>query len=492
MRTILVVGGGYAGFYTAWKLEKKLRRGEARIIVVDPRPYMTYQPFLPEVLAGSVESRHAAVSLRRHLRRTRLIAGRVTAIDHGHRTVTVRPAEGPAFPLGYNIVVVTAGAVTRKLAIPGIAEHAIGMKHVEEAVAIRDRLLTAFDQASTLEPGPLRRRLLTVTFVGGGFSGVEGFGELLSLATSLVRSYPELSPAELNFHLVEARGRILPEVSDRPGRWVVRSLEKRGARVHLNTELVSARNGHVVLSTGEEFDSELIVWTVGNAANPMVRSHTDLPIDERGMLTVRADLRVGTDTAPVPDAWGAGDDAAVPDLASKLSGAATVANAQNAVRQGKLLAKNIIATLRGRNPKPYVHHSLGTVATLGLGRGIFQFRGLVIKGFPAWLMHRGYHVLAVPTWERKIRVLAVWCTAVLFGRDIVSLASVQHPRDAFLADDELDLRAAGGAGQCLTAGCHSFGWCLVFKGKHHTGRKRSCESSSRGRPGHWDGTWFPV
>jgi len=436
MRTILVVGGGYAGFYTAWKLEKKLRRGEARVIVVDPRPYMTYQPFLPEVLAGSVEARHAAVSLRRHLRRTKVIAGRVTAIDHAHRTATVRPAEGPAFSLGYDIVVVTAGAVTRKLAIPGVAEHAIGMKHVEEAVAIRDRLLTAFDQASALQPGPLRRRLLTVTFVGGGFSGVEGFGELLSLAASLLRSYPELSPAELNFHLVEARDRILPEVSGRPGRWVVRSLEKRGARVHLNAELLSARNGHVVLSTGEEFDSELIVWTVGNAANPMVRSHTDLPIDERGMLIVGADLRVGTATAPVPGAWGAGDDAAVPDLAAKRSGAATVSNAQNAVRQGKLLAKNIVATLRGRTPKPYVHHSLGTVATLGLGRGIFQFRGLVIKGFPAWLMHRGYHVLAVPTWERKIRVLAVWCTAALFGRDIVSLASVQHPRDAFLAEDE--------------------------------------------------------
>jgi NADH dehydrogenase len=121
MRTILVVGGGYAGFYTAWKLEKKLRRGEARVIVVDPRPYMTYQPFLPEVLAGSVEARHAAVSLRRHLRRTKVIAGRVTAIDHAHRTATVRPAEGPAFSLGYDIVVVTAGAVTRKLAIPGVA-----------------------------------------------------------------------------------------------------------------------------------------------------------------------------------------------------------------------------------------------------------------------------------------------------------------------------------------------------------------------------------
>jgi NADH dehydrogenase len=94
MRTILVVGGGYAGFYTAWKLEKKLRRGEARIIVVDPRPYMTYQPFLPEVLAGSVESRHAAVSLRRHLRRTRLIAGRVTRSTTGTgRSPSARPKD---------------------------------------------------------------------------------------------------------------------------------------------------------------------------------------------------------------------------------------------------------------------------------------------------------------------------------------------------------------------------------------------------------------
>jgi NADH:ubiquinone reductase (H+-translocating) len=443
MRTILVVGGGYAGFYTAWKLEKKLRRGEARVVVVDPRPYMTYQPFLPEVVSGSIEARHAAVSLRRHLRRAKIIAGSVVAIDHAHRTVTVQPADGPQFGLGYDIIVVTAGAVTRKLSIPGVAENAIGMKHVEEAVAIRDRLLTSFDRASALEPGPLRRKLLTVTFVGGGFSGVEGFGELLSLATALLRRYPEIDPGELRFHLVEAQSRILPEVTDEPGRWVVRSLEKRGARVHLNAQLTSARDGHVVLSTGEEYDSELIVWTVGNAANPMVRSHTDLPIDERGMLVVRADLRVGTESEPVPDAWAAGDDAAVPDLAVGRPGVSTVPNAQHAVRQGKLLARNIVATLRGRAPKRYLHHSLGTVATLGIGRGIFQYRRIVIKGLLAWLMHRGYHVLAVPSWERKIRVLAIWLTAAVFGRDIVSLASVQHPRRAFVSGGEpAALRAA--------------------------------------------------
>ncbi|MDX2850754.1 NAD(P)/FAD-dependent oxidoreductase [Actinacidiphila glaucinigra] len=432
MREILIVGGGYAGFYTAWGLEKTLRPGEARVTVVDPRPYMTYQPFLPEVTAGSVEARHAAVSLRRHLHKTRLVAGSVTEIRHADRTVTVRPPNGEEYELRYDTLVVTAGAVTRTFPIPGLAQSAIGLKHVEEAVAVRDRLLTAFDQAASLPPGPERRKLLTVTFVGGGFSGVEGFGELLALATAMLKSYPELSPGELSFHLIEARGRILPEVSDKPGAWVVRHLERRGAHVHLNTQLVSAEDGHVVLSDGEEFDSELIVWTAGNASNPVVHNHTDLPVDERGLLVVRPDLRVGTDGDPVPDVWAAGDDAAVPDLASPVPGARTVPNAQHAVRQGKRLAKNILASLRGGRVRDYRHSSLGVVATLGLGRGIFQYKGIVVKGFPAWLMHRGYHVLAVPTWERKVRVLTVWLTAALFGRDLVSLASVQHPRDAFV------------------------------------------------------------
>ncbi|MFE0203978.1 NAD(P)/FAD-dependent oxidoreductase [Streptomyces sp. NPDC058985] len=432
MREILIVGGGYAGFYTAWGLEKKLRRGEAHVTVVDPRPYMTYQPFLPEVVAGSVEARHAAVSLRRHLHRTRLIAGSVTEIRNRDRTVTVRPESGPDYQLTYDILVITAGAITRTFPIPGISDQAFGLKHVEEAVAIRDRLLTSFDRAATLPKGPERKRLLTATFVGGGFSGVEGFGEALSLAAALLKHYPEVSAQELEFHLVEARGRILPEVTDQPGEWVVQSLQKRGAQVHLNTQLISAQDGHVVLSDGTEYDSGLIVWAAGNAANPVVHNHTDLPVDERGLLVARPDLRVGTETDAVPDVWAAGDDASVPDLAAGQPGARTVPNAQHAVRQGKRLAKNILASLRGRPTKDYVHHSLGVVATLGLGRGIFQYRRLVIKGFPAWLMHRGYHVLAVPSWERKVRVFAVWATAALYGRDVVSLVSVQHPREAFL------------------------------------------------------------
>lgn len=445
MRKILIVGGGYAGFYTAWKLEKHLRRGEAEVTLVDPRGYMTYQPFLPEVAAGSVEARHAIVSLRAHLHTTRVVAAFATSVDHAHKRVLVRTLDGRTHRVDYDILVVTAGAVTRTFPIPGLTDQAFGMKTVEEAVAVRDRLLVAFDKAAQLPAGPERSAALTITVVGGGFTGVELFGELLQLATSLLRPYPELSVADPSFHLVEASGRILPEVTEDQGRWVVRDLEKRGGTVHLNTQVVSATDGRVVLSTGEVLDTGLLVWAAGNGANPVVARHTDLPVDERGRVRVRADLRVVDAVGQiVPDAWAAGDDAAVPDLAVRVPGAMTVPNAQHAVRQGQRLAKNLLASLRGREPRPYIHHSLGVVATLGLGHGIFQYpfgrgHGIVVRGRLGWLMHRGYHVLAVPTWQRKVQVLAVWLSAALFGRDIVPLPSIERPRQAIQAGGDPDV-----------------------------------------------------
>lgn len=441
MKKILIIGGGYSGFYTAWGLEKRLRPGEAQVTVVEPRPFMTYQPFLPEAAAGSVEPRHVAVSIRRNLTRTNVITGHVVQVRHVDKVAVIRPIDGPDWEFTYDMVVVTAGAVTRTFPIPGIREVAIGLKSAEEAIAIREALLGAFERASSMAPGPARRRVLSVTVVGGGFSGVEVFGELLSLATALLRKYPMLSRDDLDFHLVEAANRILPEVSDAPGAWVVRELERRGAYVHLSTQLRSAEGRHIVLSTGEEFDTSLLIWTAGNASNPMTARHTDLPIDERGLLTVQADLRVYyTKTGRiVDDAWGAGDNAAVPDLTQKTAGARTVPNAQHAVRQGRRLAKNLVRTLRGKRPVEYSHHGLGVVATLGLGRGIFQWHGIVVKGFLAWVMHRGYHVLAVPTWDRKVRVLLGWIPGVLFGRDIVSLPDLQEPRELFVTGGEVPL-----------------------------------------------------
>ena len=432
MPKILIVGGGYAGFYTALKLNKWLRRGEAQVTVVDPLPYMTYQPFLPEVAAGSIEPRHAVVSLRRHLSKSaEVITAKVTAIDHAAKTATITPELGEPWEMKYDIIVVTAGAVSRTFPIPGVADEAIGMKNIEEAVAVRDRILTNFQKASNLPAGPLRDRLLTFVVVGGGFAGIEAFGEMRSLASSLLRYYPTLSFEDTHFHLIEAMGRIMPEVSLETSHWVIRNLESRGAEGHLDTQLTSAVGGVVQLSTGESFESDTIVWTAGVMANPVVRN-TDLPVEERGRLRVGADLRVITEDGDVvPDAWGAGDVSAVPDLTGGGVAGYCVPNAQHAVRQGKLMAKNIVATLRGDEPKEYFHKNQGAVAGIGIGEGVFQAGKVSVKGLIAWFMHRGYHGMAIPMWERKIRVFVNWFLNFLLRRDIVSLEAREYPRAAF-------------------------------------------------------------
>ncbi len=428
---ILVVGGGYAGFYTAWKLEKHLRKGEAEVTIVDPLPYMTYQPFLPEVAAGGIEARHAVVALRRHLKRTTVLTAKITGIDHANRVATVTPPLGDPWQQEYDHIVVTAGAVSRTFPIPGIADNAIGMKTIEEAVAVRDRLMSNFDKAATLPPGPEREKLLTVVVVGGGFAGIEVFAELRSLASALVKHYPTLRWDDTHFHLIEAMGRIMPEVSLKTSEWVLKDLAKRGAYVHLDTQVKGAVDGNVELSTGEVIPTDLIIWTAGVMANPEVVRGSDLPVEERGRILTRADLRVGTDEDIVEGAWSAGDVSAVPDLSGGGVGGYCVPNAQHAVRQAKLMAKNIPAVLRGEEPKDYYHKNLGAVATLGLYNGVFQSGRIALKGLIAWFAHRGYHGLAMPSWERKWRVVGDWWMNFWLNRDLVNLETVQNPRYVF-------------------------------------------------------------
>ena len=430
MPKILIVGGGYAGFYTALGLQKWLSPGEAEVILVDPLPYMTYQPFLPEVAAGSIEPRHAVVSLRRHLPKTEVITARVTSVHHAEKTATITPEVGEPWEIEYDIVVMTAGSVSRTFPIPGVADEAIGLKTIEEATAVRDRVLANFARAANLPAGPARDRLLTFTVVGGGFAGIEIFGELRSLASSLLRYYPNLTFDDTKFHLIEAMGRIMPEVSLKSSHWVLKNLAQRGAEVHLDTQLRSAVGGKVEMSTGESFESDLIVWTAGVMANPMLKM-TDLPTEERGRLRVGADMRVIGEDGPIEGAWGSGDVSAVPDITGNGIGGYCVPNAQHAVRQGKLLAKNIVGVIRGDAPAEYRHENLGAVATLGLGEGIFQSGKIAIKGLPAWIIHRGYHGLAIPMWERKVRVFTNWILNFFLSRDIVSIEARETPREAF-------------------------------------------------------------
>ncbi|WP_432248937.1 NAD(P)/FAD-dependent oxidoreductase [Streptomyces sanyensis] len=432
---VLVVGGGYVGMYTALRLQRMLRpelaRDDVEIVVAATDPYMTYQPFLPEAAAGSLSPRHVVVPLRRVLDRCRIVIGEVRSVDHAKRTAMLTTLatdeEGTgAVALAYDELVIAPGSVSRTLPVPGLADHGIGFKTVEEAIGLRNHVIEQMDIASSTRDPAIRDAALTFVFVGGGYAGVEALAELEDMARYTARYYRTIRPEDLKWILVEASDRILPEVGEALGRYAVRELRARNVDVRLGTRLESCEGRVARLSDGSRLPTRTLVWTAGVRPAPLLAA-TDLPLDARGRLVCTA--RLSVDGAE--HAWAAGDAAAVPDLTASGPDAYCAPNAQHAVRQAAVLAGNLAASLRGEPLREYAHRNAGSVASLGLHKGVAHVYGRKLKGYPAWLMHRAYHLSRVPTLNRKARVLAEWTLSGLFKREIVSLGSLEHPRAEF-------------------------------------------------------------
>jgi NADH dehydrogenase len=426
-KRIVVVGGGYVGMYTALRLQKRLRSDEASVTVVDPLSHMTYQPFLPEAAAGSIEPRHVVVPLRKVLKRCKVLTGRVTGISHATHEVTVAAAAGHTVTLDYDYLVVAPGSVARTLPIPGLAECGISFKNVGEAIYLRNHVLGRMDAAASTDDQKVRERLLTFLVVGGGYAGIEALAELADMSRYASRYYPEISVDDLRWILVEAAGRIMPEVSPEMGVYTAKQLLKAGIELYLDTRVKTMEDGHVVLDDGTEFDTDTIVWTAGVKANPMLAS-TDLPLDDKGRVRCTPELQV----AGIPEIFSAGDCAAVPDLSKDDPNAMTSPSAQHAVRQAKVLATNLLAFMRGQPLRPYKHAYIGSVASLGLYKGVAEVWGIRVRGIVAWFMHRSYHLSKMPTFNRKSRIVADWTEALLFRREVVALEQLHDPRAEFV------------------------------------------------------------
>ena len=429
---VLILGGGTVGLYSARRLRKRLGRREAAIVVVDPRPYMTYAPFLPEAAAGSIDPRNVVAPHRRALKGVDVLQGKVSQINHAERTVQITPEEGEPYWVTYDHLIVGLGSVARTLPIPGLAEIGIGFKNVEEAIAVRNHVLNRIEVASSAWDPELRRRMLTFVFVGGGFAGVEALGEIEDVARYTVNHYKQIEQDELRFVLVEGSPRILPEVSEELGGYTLEQLRKRRIEIHLSTFLNSCVDGHIVLSNGAEFDADTVVWTAGVKANPVLQQ-SDLPLDAMGRVTCNTALQVvDADGEVVPDAYAAGDCAAVPDLFNP--GSFCPPNAQHALRQGNHLGDNLARVLRSAAVTPYSHKNIGAVASLGMYKGVAQMFGRIkVRGFLAWVLHRTYHVFAMPTVNRKLRIMAGWTGSLLLRREVVPLGALHDPRAEFRA-----------------------------------------------------------
>jgi NADH dehydrogenase len=440
---ILIVGGGHVGLCAALRLHQRLRPDEAEVTLVDPKSYMTYQPLLAEAAAGAVDPRHVIVPLRRVLPRARVVHGRLSGLDHSARSATVTvPSAVAGLPprdlqLPYDVLVLAPGSVARILAVPGLAEHGIGFRSVEEAVSLRNHVLTQLDLAASTRDPELRDAALTFVFVGGGYAGTGALAELEDMARYAVRHYQGLKPEDMHWVLVEAGDRILPETEPDVGLRTTEELRGRNIEVRLGTRLVSVTDGMVSLSDGSRFAARTLVWTAGVRANPVLRA-TGLPCDAQGRLRCDASLRVlGT-----PGVWAAGDAAAVPDLTRP--GECCAPNAQHAVRQARVLADNLVAGLRHEPVREYRHELKGSLTSLGLHQGVAQLRGRALHGRAAWLLHRAVHLRRVPTWDRKARVMADWFLAGLLKREIVSMGALEQPRAVFESYVERELRDSEG------------------------------------------------
>ncbi|MCT4351990.1 NAD(P)/FAD-dependent oxidoreductase [Streptomyces sp. Je 1-79] len=443
---ILVVGSGFAGIACVRRLERRLTAREARISLLSPFSYQLYLPLLPQVAAGVLTPQSVALSLRRSERhRTRIIPGGAIGVDTKAKVCVVRTITGELIDEPYDHLVLAPGSVTRTFDIPGLPEHARGMKTLAEAVYIRDHVIAQLDLADAGVDEAERAARLCFVVVGGGYAGTETVACLQRLTHNAVKRYPRLDPKLIKWHLVDLAPRLMPELGDKLGRAALDILRRRGIEVSLGVSVASVDAEAVTLTDGRVLPSRTLIWTAGVAASPLIAT--------LGAETNRGRLVVGPDMVVpgVDGVYALGDAAAVPDLAKKEKDAICPPTAQHALRQGKHVADNVVAALRGEQAYPYHHRDLGLVVDLGGRDAVSKPLGIELHGMPAQAVARAYHWSALRTNVAKTRVMTNWLLNAVAGDDFVrtgflasrsgTLADFEHT-DAYLTPEQVRAHTA--------------------------------------------------
>ncbi len=433
-KRILILGAGFAGVATARGLERALRAPEAQITIVGRDNFTLFTPMLPEVSAGGLETRHVVTPVRTQLRRAQFVLGDVVRIDLDARSVDVQHSiTGAKRTLPYDQLVLALGSVTSTFGIPGVAEHALPLKSLEDAERLRNRVIASLELADVTSDPAERARLLSYVIVGGGYTGVEAAGELIDLFASITVFYTSVAPRDVRIVLVEAGPTLLAGLPAGMGRYATQNLVARGIELHLGDGVTALDDREICLASGARIPTATVLWSAGVRPTPVVR---DLRIAHarNGGIIVGRDMSV----PDRPGVWSLGDCAWIPTAAA---GQWYPMTAQHAIREGPALARNIAAVLRGRPTKPFNFAALGTMASLGARRGVASLPyGIVLTGFPAWFLWRTYYLLRLPGLDRKVRVALDWALGLIFRRDIAELRvysqrSQQHAaRDAGLSE----------------------------------------------------------
>ena len=417
---VVIAGGGFAGASAARRLERLMPRQSARLQLVNDVNFLLYPPFLPEAAAGTLEPRHAVTPLRDMLRRTYLRLGAVTAHDPAARTIEITSHDGTVEEQRYDQLVLALGSVSRLLPVPGLGEHGVGFKSLADAIWLRNHVVETLEDANASEDPERRREQLTYVFVGGGYAGLEALAELQDFAVDAIERYPRARLAGMNWVLIEASDRVLPETDADLAEYALYELRGRGIDIRLGTRIEEVTESSVTLSTGEVLPSRTLVWTTGVVAHPSLRE-LNVPLDERGRVPTDAMMRV----EGLESVWAIGDCAAVPDASGEIS----PMTAQHGIRQGKAVAHNVAAALGVGEPRAFGYREIGSFVNLGRHKAVgMLFRRWKFRGFPAWWLARTYHLSQIPGLVRKIRAVLDWTVGLPFRRDTAEVGSIGHPR----------------------------------------------------------------
>ena len=418
---VVIAGGGFGGMYAARQLERRRKPELATVTLVNDVNFLLYAPLLPGVAGGTLEPRHVVVPLREQLRATEVRMGRVAGADPERSVLHVESLAGEAEELGYDHLIVALGSTSRNPSIPGLDEHAIPFKSVADALALRNRVIDCFERAEQTDDPGERDSHLSYVFAGGGYTGVEALAELEDFAAAVIRHYPRCKKQGMRWLLVEGEPRIMSrEMPPGLSEFTTRELGRRGIEVQTGVHVDRLTERTVHLTTGETIPARTFVWTAGIAPCAAV-AELGLPLAARGRIEVDSCMQVeGHDNV-----WAIGDAAAVPDPARPDDPCPQTA--QHALRQGRAVARNVAAALRGGELRPFGYRTKGTVALLGRHEGVASVLGLRLRGFPAWFVGRSYHLAAMPGFARRARLVSDWTLGMLFARDSAALGPSGEP-----------------------------------------------------------------
>ncbi len=395
---VVIVGGGFGGLKAALALG---RAGVARVTLLDKRNHHLFQPLLYQVATASLNPSDIAVPIRQVLAPYRMVSVRMEtalSVDLAGKAVVTDAGSHP-----YDYLILAAGASHSYFGHPEWEESAPGLKTLEQALEIRRRVLTAFEQAEKESDPAVQARLLTFVVIGGGPTGVEMAGALSELAQAIVASdFRNLKASMLRVILLQGGDRVLPQFAPSLSAKAQSALEKKRVEVRLDELAKDITPAGVRLGNGF-IPAANVIWAAGVKPAPLSKS-LGLTLDREGRLPVGPDLSLPGH----PEVFAIGDQAHFETPKGPLPGLAPVA-----MQQGVHAARLILDEIAGRPRRPFRYLDKGTMAVIGRNSAVTDFHGLRIGGYPAWLMWLFVHILYLVGFRNRIAVLFNWAWSYL-------------------------------------------------------------------------------